>query len=61
MATEREITAGAKAIALNCASVNCLRYVCDETCAMNEGCSCRQEAKLAIEAPEKVRNEGEVK
>lgn len=56
MATEREIQAGAKAIALNCASTNCLRYVADNDCAAKDDCQCRIDAELAIEAAEKVRS-----
>jgi hypothetical protein len=55
MATETEIQAGAEAIALNCASVNCLRFLADNKCAMRDDCCCRQDAKLAIEAAEKAR------
>lgn len=57
MATEGEIQAGAKAIATNCASVNCLRFAVDSFCTMRDECVCRADAKLALEAAELVRGD----
>lgn len=56
MATEAEIQAAATAIALDCGSVNCLRFAADSYCVMRDKCVCRSDAKLALEAAEKVRS-----
>jgi hypothetical protein len=53
MPTDAEIEAGARAIAMNVNSPNCIKF---PWCAAGEDCACREDARLAIAAAEAVRN-----
>lgn len=54
MPTDREIEAAARAIAEHVDSPNCAQF---EHCSARSDCCCRQDARLALEAAERVRAE----